>query len=286
MSPIPSTSFSASYDKATKYISAGVFVLLLVLMAVNPGVIVGSLAALLLVASYAWSPRGYSIAERSIIVKRLAGDVRIPLDGIREARIATADDLRDCIRTFGNGGLFGYYGQFSTSKLGSSTWYVTNRSHSVVVITSSKTAVFSPDDVDGFLAAIRASAPVPVAGAGALPVDSTAVYRTGSLAGILIGVAIGVIALAVVAFAIAYSPGPPLYTLTADSLTIHDRFYPVTLRATSVDVEHIRLVDCRRVSDPPIWGLGAVGPPLPHFPQELFRVGGFQKNRGAVAFRW
>ena len=47
MSPIPSTSFSASYDKATKYISAGVFVLLLVLMAVNPGVIVGSLAALL-----------------------------------------------------------------------------------------------------------------------------------------------------------------------------------------------------------------------------------------------
>jgi hypothetical protein len=249
MSPIPSTSFSASYDSTTKLISAAVAVLFLVLTAAIHNVAVGCLAALVLAGSYAWSPRSYSISQRSILVKRLIAAVRIPLDGIREARIATADDFRDCIRTFGNGGLFGYSGLFRTSKLGSSTWYVTNRSHSVVVITSSKTAVFSPDDVDGFLAAIRASAPVPVTGAGALPVDSTAVYRTGSLAGILIGVAIGVIALAVVAFAIAYSPGPPLYTLTADSLTIHDRFYPVTLRATSVDVEHIRLVDCRADAD-------------------------------------
>ena len=243
MSPIPSTSFSASYDKATKYISAGVFVLLLVLMAVNPGVIVGSLAALLLVASYAWSPRGYSIAERSIIVKRLAGDVRIPLDGIREARIATADDLRDCIRTFGNGGLFGYYGQFSTSKLGSSTWYVTNRSHSVVVITSSKTAVFSPDDIDGFLAAIRASAPVPVTAPGEAPSHSKQSNSARRLTGALVGCAIAIVVMAVVGFAFAYSPGPPSYTLTSESLTIHDRFYPVTLPASGVDIEHIRLID-------------------------------------------
>src|ERR1035438_980863 len=224
------TSFSASYDSTTKFISAGILVFFLVITVALHNVIVACVAALVLAGSYAWSPRSYTIAHRSILVNRLIGTVLIPLDGIREARIATADDFRDCLRTFGNGGLFGYYGQFSTAKLGSSTWYVTNRSHSVVVITSSKTAVFSPDDIDGFLAAIRASAPVPVTGPGALPVDSTAVYRTGSLAGILIGVAIGVIALAVVAFAIAYSLGPPLYTLTADSLTIHDRFYPVTLR--------------------------------------------------------
>ena len=249
MSPIPSTSFSASYDSTTKLISAAVAVLFLVLTAAIHNVAVGCLAALVLAGSYAWSPGSYSISQRSILVKRLIGAVRIPLDDVREARVATAEDFRGCIRLFGNGGLFGYYGLFRTSKLGKSTWYLTNRKHTVVVVTSSKTAVFSPDDVDGFLAAIRASAPVPVAGAGALPVDSTSVYRTGSLAGILIGVAIGVIALAVVAFAIAYSPGPPLYTLTADSLTIHDRFYPVTLRATSVDVEHIRLVDCRADAD-------------------------------------
>ena len=49
--------------------------------------------------------------------------------------------------------------------------------------------------------------------------------------------------MAVVAVALLYSPGPPSYTLTAQTLTIHDRFYPVTLQAGSVDVEHIRIID-------------------------------------------
>ena len=31
--------------------------------------------------------------------------------------------------------------------------------------------------------------------------------------------------------------------MTLGSLTIHDRFYPVTLNRTGVDVEHIRVVD-------------------------------------------
>jgi hypothetical protein len=43
--------------------------------------------------------------------------------------------------------------------------------------------------------------------------------------------------------AIFYSPGPPDYTLTPNSLTIHDRFYPVTVNAAAVDVEGIRIVD-------------------------------------------
>ena len=170
-------------------------------------------------------------------------DLRIPLDGIREIRIATADDFRDCFRTFGNGGLFGYYGQFSTSKLGSSTWYVTNRSNSVVVITSSKTAVFSPDDMDGFLAAIQAAAPVPATAPGGARLDSKQSNGAARLTGALVGGAIAIVVLAIVAFAMLYSPGPPSYTLTAESLTIHDRFYPVTLPPSGVDIEHIRLID-------------------------------------------
>jgi Bacterial PH domain len=166
-----------------------------------------------------------------------------PLDGVREARTATPDDLRDCLRTFGNGGLFGYYGQFSTAKLGNCTWYVTNRSNAVVVVTSARTSVLSPDDVDGFLAAIRAAAPVPLATPGEPLLDSLESYDAGIPTGMLVGGAIAIVVMAVVAFALWYSPGPPSCTLTAMSLTIHDRFYPVTLQAGSVDVEHIRLVD-------------------------------------------
>ena len=212
-------------------------------MAAIHSFVVGSLAALLLVAMYAWSPRSYTISGQSIIVKRLAGSVRIPLDGIREARIATPSDFQDCIRTFGNGGLFGYYGQFSTAKLGSCTWYVTNLSNRVVVITSAKTAVFSPDDVDGFLAAIRASVPVPLPAPGEPLPRSPASKTRGTLTGLLVGGAIALAVMAVVTFAMLFSPGPPSYTLTAESLTIHDRFYPVTLPAASVDIEHVRLID-------------------------------------------
>src|ERR1035438_7645885 len=159
----PNTSFSASYDKIAKVVSAGIFVVLLLLTVLIPGAgaVVGCLGALLLAGAYAWSPRSYTISERCIVVNRLIGSVRIPLSGIREARIATPEDFRGCLRIFGNGGLFGYYGQFSTAKLGTCTWYVTNRSHSVVVISSAGTTVFSPDDVDGFLAAAWAGAPVP-----------------------------------------------------------------------------------------------------------------------------
>jgi Bacterial PH domain len=97
------------------------------------------------------------------LFERLIGNVSIPLDGIRAIRKTTADDLRGCIRLWGSGGLFGYYGLFRTSALGKSTWYVTNRRNIVVVITASKTALFSPDDVDAFLAAIHTKPDAPLA---------------------------------------------------------------------------------------------------------------------------
>jgi hypothetical protein len=134
--------------------------------------------------------------------------------------------------------MFGYYGLFRTSKLKKCWWYVTDRQNTVVVITDEKTALFSPDDVDGFLAAIRTTVPVPETPAGQLEFRTT-----GISAATWIGVAIGAVSLAVVTFAFLYSPGPPSYTLTADALTIHDRFYPVTLRAADVDVARLRLVD-------------------------------------------
>jgi hypothetical protein len=224
--------FSTSYDTTTKIISGFVLVLFLVIVVATHSVVAGCLCAAILVGAYAWSPRGYAVSGACIEVNRLIGTARIPLDGLREARAATKDDFRGCLRLFGNGGLFGYYGLFRTSKLGKSTWYVTNRGKAVVVVTGKKTVLFSPDDVEGFIAAIGApTAPVPATQDG------------GSRPGTLAGAAIGIVVIAILAFAFLYSPGPPSYTLTPESLTIHDRFYPVTLNRTSVDVEHIRVVD-------------------------------------------
>jgi hypothetical protein len=153
----PDRSFSASYDSTTKVISAVAVILSLAIVVATHSAVAGGLCALIVVGAYAWSPRGYAVAERSITVNRLIGNVRIPLDVVREIRAATADDFRGCLKLFGDGGLFGYYGLFRTSKLGKSTWYVTNRSKAVVVITGARTMLFSPDEVDGFITTIQAS---------------------------------------------------------------------------------------------------------------------------------
>ena len=62
---------------------------------------VGCVAALAVLLTYAYSPRGYAISEGAIVVKRLIGDARFPLEGLREARRTTADDLRWCMRLWG-----------------------------------------------------------------------------------------------------------------------------------------------------------------------------------------
>jgi hypothetical protein len=114
--------FPASYDRTTKIISGIVcFGLLAIVFAVHI-FIFDVLAFLILMVSVAYSPRGYVLSGRSIFVKRLAGSARVSLDDVREVRRSTPDDFLGCIRLGGNGGLFGYYGLFSTRKLGKSTW--------------------------------------------------------------------------------------------------------------------------------------------------------------------
>jgi Bacterial PH domain len=153
--------FSASYERAAKIISALVCLFFLAVIVETHSSLFSIIALLLILVSYAYSPRGYVITDRSILVQRLAGQPRIALDHVREVRRATPDDFRRSIRLRGSSGLFGYYGLFRSPKLGKFTAYVTNRNNRVVVITGSKTALFSPDDVDGFLNAVHASAPIP-----------------------------------------------------------------------------------------------------------------------------
>jgi hypothetical protein len=227
---------------------------------------------------YAFSPRGYSLSERTVVIDRLIGKARFSLLGAHEIRTLSVDDLRGCVRLFGNGGVFGYYGLFRTATLGKCIWYVTNRKNAVVVITDAKTAVFSPDDVDGFIAATRAVALVTEPASAAPELNSLGTYEGRSWAGWLIGAVLLLSVVGLVAFLTLYAPGPPAYTLTPTSLSIKDSYYPFTLEATDVDVRNIQIVD---LQTEPAWrpvertnGFG-----IKHYQSGLFSVASGQQVR-------
>ena len=128
--------------------------MLCAIVVITRNVYAAAIAVLVVALAYAWAPRGYAISEGFLVIKRLIGDVRVPLASIREARAGTTDDFRGSLRLWGNGGLFGYYGLFTTTKLGKGSWYVTDRSKAVVVVTGAKTMVISPADRERFLASV------------------------------------------------------------------------------------------------------------------------------------
>jgi hypothetical protein len=234
--------FSASFDKLSKIISTVVCAILLIIALATQSTLAIAIGAAIVLVALAYSPRSYEVGDRAILVRRFIGNARIPLDSIREARIAARDDLRGAIRLWGNGGLFGYYGLFRTSRLGKCWWYLTNTRKVVIVVTGEKTALFSPDEPERFLDAIRATAPVPAVPGGSTqpqmpPTQERSAWVLPAIAMVV------VLATAVVTFAFWYSPGPPSYTITAHALAIHDRFYPVAVDRSSIDLDHVRIVD-------------------------------------------
>ncbi len=269
------TRFAAPYDRTTLVLSAAVCLLL---AAVGSQFLVIGVPLLLLVMGlgYGFSPRGYEISSGAVTVRRLLGNVRIPLDGVRAVRRATADDLHGAMRLMGSGGLFGYYGLFRTSKLGKCTWYVTDRSRMVVLITDAKTVALSPDDPDAFVTALRPFAPaLDPAGAELPPALSGA--GGWPVRGIVIGLALAIVG-GVFAFALFYAPGPPSFTLTPQGLTIHARPYSTTVEASSVDVAGVRVVDLGQDSPwRPTRRTNGVG--MRHYHVGWFRVAGGQTVR-------
>jgi hypothetical protein len=262
--------FSASYDRLTKIISGACLAIVAAvgLLTGNPLIAAAILAIFGL--TFLWAPLGYEIESGVLIVRRPIGRVRIPLDTVREARPVRSGDLDGCIRLWGSGGLFGYFGIFSTTKLGRSTWYCTRRDNMIVIVTDAKTLVLSPDDPASLLDAVGHA---PGAESGP-PVTHHPVSRVAIVFGALFAAAV----LGVLAFAFLYAPGPPAYTMSPDALTIHDRFYPVRVAASDVDLSSARIID---VTTDPVWRPAGRtnGFANSHYASGWFRVAGGQRVR-------
>lgn len=151
--------FRASMDRKTRLITSAAIVLLFAIpgfLFLRPAIgsavfIVAGLNTLVCLGCLLWAPRGYSIEPARIQVHRLIGPALIPLVSFQSARPAEPADFKGIMRTFGNGGLFGIYGYFTSPRLGAHRWFSTRSTHLVVVIAQDTPYVLSPDNPVLFL---------------------------------------------------------------------------------------------------------------------------------------
>ncbi|MEO7044060.1 MAG: PH domain-containing protein [Ferruginibacter sp.] len=103
--------------------------------------------------AFAFRPVYYKMSNDSLIIHRLIKDVIIERKSIKSIELIDRADIGWAVRTFGVGGLFGYYGNFVNAKMGRMTWYATRRDRTVLVITNNdKKIVLTPDDPQKLIA--------------------------------------------------------------------------------------------------------------------------------------
>jgi hypothetical protein len=112
--------------------------------------IIFSIILPVVIFSLCWffAPSSYTLTDNDIVINRPTGKRAIKYAEIAEVRTIGKNDLGILIRTFGNGGLFGYYGKFHSSKLGSMTLYTTQRKNRLLITTTNGSKIMiTPDDL-------------------------------------------------------------------------------------------------------------------------------------------
>ncbi len=102
--------------------------------------------------AFAFRPVNYVVTKDELIVRRPLLNVHIKRADIKSVELIDKNKIRGSIRTFGVGGLFGYYGRFANFSLGRMTWYATRRDKPVLVkTTDDKKIIFTPNDPGKFV---------------------------------------------------------------------------------------------------------------------------------------
>lgn len=97
--------------------------------------------------------RGYALRHGELWIRRPFWWTRIPLDGLRSARV-DPDALRGAVRLWGMGGFLAIVGWFYSKRLGRFRAWVTDSSRCVVLEWDGRTVVISPADPAAFVRAL------------------------------------------------------------------------------------------------------------------------------------
>ena len=96
---------------------------------------------------YLLSTKSYKLTDDQITITRPLRSFSIKLADIIKVELLSPEQLSGLIRTFGVGGMFGYYGKYYNSTLGPINLYTTQRRNRIMIVTRANVAfVISPDD--------------------------------------------------------------------------------------------------------------------------------------------
>lgn len=164
--------YRAKWSSLLKGISLAVTVLLLTLTAVVP--FPGPLLMVaLVIGTGAFAVYGYTIQDDEILIHRTGWSYRLDVSELVRARAEPHATLGS-IRTFGNGGMYGFTGMFRNNILGSYRAWMTNSEDTVVLEFEDRTVVISPEDPVAFVEELHAALGLePTESAPAAEADAT-----------------------------------------------------------------------------------------------------------------
>jgi hypothetical protein len=152
--------YSAKLDLSAKVITLLVFLLLatvsLLILSFEPAqatswfkwltypIAISLLAFPLIVFAYA--PISYEVSNETFIVHRLISDITIPIKDILKVDYLNASFVQDFERTGGNGGVFGYFGEFTAGGRDTYHLYCTKMKGTILITTKDERLIVSPDD--------------------------------------------------------------------------------------------------------------------------------------------
>ncbi len=97
--------------------------------------------------SWLFAPTSYTSTDNSLIIHRTLNDVSINLKDVVSIQLLSTQQLKGTIRIVGVGGLFGYFGRFHVPKIGSCTFYSTQRKNLILIETDKKKFIVTPDNI-------------------------------------------------------------------------------------------------------------------------------------------
>lgn len=159
--------YKTSLDNLAKSITIGVTIVFAVIIIGQYSIIkdagqaipIYTTVTLLLIyfIAFAFRPINYNLTVDQLIIHRLFADVNIDRNKIKSIELLDKEKIGSAIRTFGVGGLFGYYGKFANTKLGSMNWYATRKDRTILVRTiDNRKIILTPNDPDKFVADFNA----------------------------------------------------------------------------------------------------------------------------------